>query len=1015
MKFLSWLFLALLLSSPVLAQTAILRGVATDESGAIIPGAKVTATGPSGQVKTATTGSDGSYSILGLPVGNYTVQAAAPDLSTAQPVKITLGPGATTLNLQLRVASTVQQVTIQENAGPQVTTDPSNNASALVLSGDDLDALPDDPDDLQEDLQALAGPSAGPNGGQIYIDGFSGGELPPKESIREIRINSNPFAPEWDSLGYGRIQIFTKPGSDKFHGSAFFNLGDDVWNSRNPYAAQKAPFLLEEYAGNVSGPIGKKASFFLDLRRDSVDNGSIINAVILDPSTFGITPFTGVYRTPQRRYRISPRIDYQLSTNITLSIRYAFTHTDVTGANIGGFNLDNATIGGLEQTNRGENTKNSFQTVQATETAVMGQTINETRFQYFRQEQQIGSILTTPAVLVLGSFSAGGAQSGLFDTQNSYELQNYTSMIKGVHTLKFGARLRGETDSNSVQQNFGGTYTFGGGLGPELNAQNQPVLDADGNPVIVPISSIQQYQRTLLFCPNGICPPGAQKTYFAGPTQYSIDGGTPALYAGQFDVGIFGGDDWKVRPNLTLSLGFRYETQTNIHDYRDISPRIGLAWAPGATAKKASKTVIRAGFGIFYTRFDLSNTLAAERYNGEVQQQYVITDPTFFTPNATTAIGSGGLQQATQAVQSIQEVSATLRAPYLMQSAFSVERQLPAHTTLAVTYTNSHGLHIFETEDINAPLPGTYNPKQPGSGAFPLFDQINPATHQPYGADPVFLMESAGLYNQNQLITNINSRMNRQVSLFGFYTLNYARSNTDGFSTTTAVPYSYAGEYGPAATDVRNRVFIGGSIETRWAIRFSPFLTAQSGAPFNITTGNDLYGDTLFNTRPGIVTNPQPGATYVRYDNLLLDPNPIGTDEQILSRNFGRGPGAISFNARLSKTFGFGPMREGAGGGGGFGGPGGDGGRRGGPLFGGGGGGPGGIFGGPSTPHRYNLTLSVSARNLLNHNNPGPIIGNITSPLFGEANSLAGGGGWAGGFAETANNRRIELQARFSF
>jgi len=923
------------------------------------------------------------------------VQAAAPDLAMGQPAKITLSTGAITLNLQLKVASTVQQVTIQENAGPQVTTDPSNNASALVLTGSDLDALPDDPDDLQEDLQALAGPSAGPNGGQIYIDGFSGGELPPKESIREIRVNSNPFAPEWDSLGYGRIQIFTKPGSDKFRGSAFFNYGDDVWNSRNPYAAQKAPFLLEEYGGNVSGPINKRASFFVDIRRDSIDNGSIINAVILDPSTFGITPFTNVFRTPQRRVRVSPRVDYQLSTNNTLSIRYAFTHANINGANIGGFNLDDATIGGLNSTNRGENTRNSYQTIQATETAVLGQTINETRFQYFREGHLVDSILATPAVMVLGSFNAGGAQNTTLDTQNYYELQNYTSTIKGTHSLKYGVRLRGETDSNSVQQNFGGTYTFGGGLGPELDANNNPVPG-----VTVPISSIEQYQRTLLFCPNGICPAGAQGKYFAGPTQYSIAAGAPALYAGQFDVGLFGGDDWKVRQNLTLSLGLRYETQSNIHDYRDFSPRIGFAWAPGATAKKASKTVIRGGFGMFYTRFDLSNTLTAERYNGKVQQQYVITNPTFFTPDSTTPISSLGGLQTIQPVQTIQEVSSTLRAPYLMQSAVSVERQLPAHTTLAVTYTNSHGLHMFNTADINAPLPGTYNPKNPGSGVFPLAGQ--------YGTDPVFLMESAGLYNQNQLITNINSRLNKNVSLFGFYTLNYARSNTDGLGTSPAVPYNYAGEYGPAATDVRNRVFVGGSIESRWGIRLSPFFTAQSGAPFNITTGSDLYGDTLFNTRPGIVTNPQQGGNYVRYGNVLLDSNPIGTGEALLPRNFGRGPGAVSFNARLSKTFGFGAIREGAGRGG-FGGDGG--GRRGGPLF--GGGGPGGLFSSPTTPHRYNLTFSVSARNLLNHNNPGPIIGTITSPLFGQANSA--NIGWGGGFAETANNRRIELQMRFAF
>jgi hypothetical protein len=964
MKFLYSVLLALVLSSPLLAQTAILRGIATDESGAVIPGAKVTVTGPSGLLKIATTGADGSYSVVGLPPGNYTVQAAAPDLGMGQPAKITLSNGAITLNLQLKVASTVQQVTIQENAGPQVTTDPANNASALVLTGDDLDALPDDPDDLQQDLQALAGPSAGPNGGQIYIDGFSGGELPPKESIREIRINSNPFAPEWDSLGYGRIQIFTKPGSDKFHGSAFFNYGDDIWNSRNPYAAEKAPFRLEEYGGNVSGPINKRASFFVDIRRDDVNNGSIINAITLDPSTLVANPFTGVFLTPQSRVRVSPRVDYQLNTNNTLSVRYAFTHADVQDTGIGGFNL----------TPRGYHTLNEFQTVQATETAVLGtHTINETRFQYFHESADSNPNVAAPAVLVQGAFNEGGAQNNSHDTQNTYELQNNTSIAGGKHSWKFGVRMRGETDRNISEQNFGGTYTF---------------------------SSIGQYQQTFQQCSTLDCttlPPGV------GPVQYSIYGGTPLLYGGQFDIGLYAGDDWKVRQNITLSLGLRYEAQTNLHDLRDFAPRIGLAWAPGATAKKASKTVIRAGFGLFYTRFDLSNTFTAERYNGLLQQQYVLKDPSFFSPALTTSIadiiGMGGIQST----QTREEISSNLRAPYVMQSALSVERQLPGHTSLAVTYTNSHGLHLFRSEDINAPgAPGNW----------------------------LYLMESSGLYNQNQLITNINSRLNRNVSLFGFYSLNHARSNTDGIGTFSAVPYSLAGEYGPASTDVRNRVFIGGSIESRWAIRFSPFISAQTGSPYNITTGSDLFDDTLFNARPGIVTNaqagafpacgtPQAGATGVcSFDGTVLDLNPLtqnGTlkpGETILPRNFGRGPGSISFNARLSKTFGFGAMREGSGGGGGFGGDGG--GRRGGggPLF--GGGGMGGMFGGPSTPHRYNLTVSIQARNLLNHNNPGPIIGTLTSPLFSQANSISGGG-FGGGFAENANNRRLEMQLRFTF
>jgi hypothetical protein len=348
-----------------------------------------------------------------------------------------------------------------------------------------------------------------------------------------------------------------------------------------------------------------------------------------------------------------------------------------------------------------------------------------------------------------------------------------------------------------------------------------------------------------------------------------------------------------------------------------------------------------------------------------------------------------------QSTQIIQEVSANLRAPYIMQSALTVERQLPANTTLAVTYTNSHGLHALRSEDINAPLPGTYDPNIQGSGVFPL------AT-----PNPLFLMTSSGLYNQNQLMFNANTRLNRNISLFGFYVYNRAMSNTDGLATFPSNPYNFAGEYGPASTDIHHRGNIGGSIITKWHIRLNPYINIASGPPFDITTGSDLYGTTLFNARPGIVTNPNAsGAVQTRYG--LLDPNPV-PGETLLPRNYGRGPGQITVNLRVGKTWGFGPER---------------GKPRVAPTPGPGGAttpGPppnngGGITGGvASTSRPYNVTLSVSIRNLTNHTNPGPIIGNITSPLFGLANQAAGSGGGSG-ISESANNRRMEIQIRFAF
>jgi hypothetical protein len=179
------------------------------------------------------------------------------------------------------------------------------------------------------------------------------------------------------------------------------------------------------------------------------------------------------------------------------------------------------------------------------------------------------------------------------------------------------------------------------------------------------------------------------------------------------------------------------EASSPAANWRDVAPRIGVAWAPGAGGKiSRPKTVIRAGFGIFYDRFILSNTLTALRYNGVVQRQFVIANPDFF-PTIPALSSLAGFQPT----QTIQQVSATLRAPYIMQSAVSFEHQLPFDTTVAVTYANSHGLHPLRSQDINAPLPGTYNPLVPGSGVFPLGDP-----------GPVFQMESAGRYNQHQII-----------------------------------------------------------------------------------------------------------------------------------------------------------------------------------------------------------------------------------------------------------------------
>ena len=954
-----WLW-SLLAAAPLLAQNATLRGVVSDETGGIVPGASVTLTAPDGAQRTTAADGAGAYTFASVAPGQYTLQASAPQLAMRQPRTVTLRAGLQIVNVQLSVASTVQEIVVEETAEPVVSTDAAANTNAVVLSGNDLAALSDSPEDMQSDLEALAGPSAGPGGSSIYIDGFSSGDIPPKESIREVRINQNPFSPEFDKLGLGRIEILTKPGADKYHAALNYNFADDFWNARNPYSAQKAPLLLHEWENNVGGPIGKRTSFSLDFTQHNVDNGSIINAVVLDPGTLTAGPLLDVFRTIQRRTRVSPRVDYQVNDNNTLTFRLDVTRGEIQGAAIGGFNL----------VSRGYQSDFSTETVQVIETSVHGSAVNETRFQYHRHETDISPNSTDPAIQVLGSFNSGGSQVGRnLDTTYDYELQNNTSIVRGAHFWRFGARLRGQIEDNVSPLNFNGTFSFSGGDAPALDANNQAALDSSGLAVVQQISSIERYRRTVLFQQAGLSP-AEIAARGGGPAQFSISAGIPGLDLHQFDLGLFVGDDWRVRPDLTLNLGVRYETQTNIHDARDLAPRVGFAWAPGAKAPKSqAKTVFRGGFGIFYDRFALLNTLLAARYDGVVQQQYVVTNPDFF-PNIPSLAYLAGFQST----QVIQKISPFARAPYTLQTSLSVERQLPKGTTVALTYTNARGVRLLRSEDINAPFLGTYDPLVAGSGVFPLG----------HGGS-VFQMETSGTYKQNQFITNINSRLTPAISLFGSYVFNRSNSNTEGRGTFPANPYSQAGEFGPAGNDVRHRVSGGGSINTRWNLRLSPLVTLQTGPPFDITTGSDLYGTTLFNARPGVGADPRkPGLIQSPYG--LLDPNPA-PGETLLGRNYGRGPGLMMVNLRVAKTIGFGAERKAAKGSG--------------------------IFGTPSE-RRYSLSVSLAVRNILNHTNPGPIIGNVTSPLFGRANQMAGGPNGEG-FSENANNRRLELQTRFMF
>ncbi len=977
---------------------ATVRGHISDQTGALIPGAVITVTTSAGTLPvTVTADAQGAYEVHGLAPGGYIVKATYAGFAPFQSPTIQLAAGQIKrVDISMAVEVEQQNVVVTDDS-PTVNVEASGNSSAIVLKGKDLDALSDDPDELSSELSALAGPSAGPNGGQIYIDGFTGGQLPPKSAIREIRINQNPFSAEFDRLGYGRIEILTKPGTDKLHGQGFIQGNDSAFNTGNPFTPNVPPYYRVQYNGTVSGALGKKASFFASVEgRDNHDE-QIYNYSPVQAGTCGLFgtysasdgTCSGSENNPHNRTNLSPRLDLQLGQKNTLTVRYQY-YKDSEQGDIQSTQLPSQSIV----------SNSSEHQVQISDAQIINdRVVNETRFQYVRDQSTESPTDNTPTIQVTGDFTGGGAASQQTnDHTDRYELQNMTTMALGRHALKFGTRLRDGHDVNSTDANFNGSFMFS-----ETAYAN--ALAALGKNSFV----------------SGL-PADAQ------PNQLSYTSGSPEVTSNLFDIALFVQDDWKFNPKLTLSGGLRWESQNHISDKSDWAPRVAFAYALDGHGGKPAKTVVRGGFGIFYDRFQLPDVLNAARFSangGATQTQVLIANPTCFSAAPVVNLTSAELAACgaadTRAGTTV-EIAPHFQAPYTEQAGASLERQLTKTTTLTFTYLHSFGVHQLVTRNANAPDPYTSDDARPN----PSLGNINQ-----YFPEAVF--------KQNQMIVNVNARVSPNFSVMGFYNLTAANSD-GGAGNQVSNSYNLGQDYGRAGFVSRNMVFLLANYTGPWALHFNPFLIAQSGRPFNITTFQDLNGDGYFNDRPSYATSSTPADSLVHTSYGDFDVNP-GLNEKPIPTNLGSGPAAVAVNLRISRSFGIGPEvgstpnnaggppqgggppGGGRGGGPGGGGPGGGFGPGG---FGGGGGGrggPGGMFGGANnTGRKYSLTFSAQALNLFNDIDYGPPVGSLTptpiagSSTLGPGNRFGHSTGLQGGiFSSSAAARRIFFQAVFAF
>ncbi len=930
---------------------AELRGTVTDEAGGLMPAVSVTLENPGGEKITTQTDELGRYRFANLAPGPYTMKIELESFAPfSQQVDLSNNQTAT-VDASLKVFISEEIEVNDEEAG--ISAEPESNLSAIVLTETDLEALPDDPDELLETLRAMAGATGGNDEASVYVDGFrESGDIPPKEAILRVRLNTNPFSAEFNEPGHSRIEIITKPGSDAFHGGFRFNFNDESLNARNAFAPSRAPLQTRNYSGHLSGPIiGNRWGFFLSLDRREQDENEVVNATILNPATLEPDVFVDTVLTPTRSTGFSLRTDYLLNPKNTLGVRYRYSKRE---------QLNEGLSGGFDLPERAYNRSSSNSSLRVYLTTIASErAVNEFRLQLSRRASQTRAITDAPALIVLDAFSSGGNQSSLFadNTSREVELSNNLTYTYGKHAFKFGLRAEGESNEILNQANFGGTFTFGTDV--ERDSAGIPVLDAGGNQI--PISALELYRRVLAGEPG------------YRPSQFLIARGDPFVSVRQWEMGWFAQDDWRISKRMTLSYGLRHEFQTNLEDKLNLAPRFGIAWQPDGKGK----STLRFGAGIFYDYIDDGITLDALRLDGFRQQQFVIQQPGFF-PGIPDLLEGAVRRQPTIRVK-----GEHLNSPYSIISTASYERLLPANIFASAGYTWTRGVHLLRTRNVNAPL-------FVGEEQIP----VKPLSDE----GPVLEFESTGLSTRHEFWVGFRTNISR-VNLFGRYTLSSTHSNTDSAYQTPANSYDLGPEWGRSSRDARHQLFIGGSISLPWDLRVAPYINANSGRPFNITTGRDNNQDTLFSDRPAFASPGDPDAVVTRFG--VFNPNPQPGD-QIIPRNFGQGPGSVSVNLNISKTFGFGPQR-------GFS-------ARGAvnqqvqqarinrrlSRMGRGGRGRGGRGGGGDSRQKYSLTLSLNTRNLFNTVNLAGFNGVLTSPFFGTANRAQA-------------SRRIEASLSFRF
>ena len=774
------MLMLMLLAMPAAAQRGgvTVNGAVVDQTGAVLPAAQVELRTDAGPVQSTTANKDGEFTFSGVASGRYTIVASFDGFQTTT-ARVTVGNRAPApVRMTLPLATIRQEVTVG-NAAAEVRADAASNLDASAVDQRTLENLPVFNDDVVGTMSRfLDSTSIGTNGVMLIVNGVEVNSLTlPASAIQQIKINQDPYAPEFRQPGRGRIEIVTKPGSQNYSGTAGFLFRDAGLDARNAFASTKPPEQRRIADGFVGGPVGHSGNngFTLSLKSDAEDTQATV--VAQDPSGLIQTNVAN----PYRRGLVSGTLTHQQGKNNTMVLTASYDKESQRNQSVGGVTLPSAGVNwsSIEQ-----------DTIYNQLTVIRPTLLNQIRLLVGNEYESWESLTATPRIVVLDAFTGGGAQNDRSRTEHHFTLTDIVNWSTGRHAMKFGFQIpdwsRRRFDDNT---NTAGTFYF---------------------------STLADYSANR-------------------PYSYIRQAGNGHIVFLEKVLGTFAQDEIRLRSNVTLTVGLRYDWQNYFHDNNNLAPRASLAFAP----TKSGRTVIRTGVGVFYDRSGPGPIQDVLKYDGTRLLRYVVNDPGYPNPAATLAAEPS----------SIVRFAPNAVIPSWLQYSVSVERELRKGSSASVTYTGTRAYDQFLSRDVNAPAPPSY--------------LLRPDST--YGV--VREIESGGKARGDSLQFTVKGQLAPRSNGSIQYTLSKVMNNTSGVNWMPPNSYDLSLEYARADSDQRHRFdFIGTFNSGSWA-NLGVALALYSGRPYSITTGHDDFNTGTANARPaGIARNSLEGPGYADVD-----------------------------------------------------------------------------------------------------------------------------------------------------